>query len=71
MATVEEIYRKAGLTLDGSLRALMAAFLEATPRGKYGQVRHDLRRDFNLTPETIRERFRFYFGRFPVKVEVE
>ncbi|MDB5447242.1 MAG: hypothetical protein JWQ97_2559 [Phenylobacterium sp.] len=70
MATVEEVYVKAGLTLDQQLRADMAAFLDANPRGKHGKVHYDLRRDFGLTPEEVRERFEFYFERFPVKVEV-
>jgi hypothetical protein len=71
MATVEEIYQKAGLVLDDPLRARMAAFLEANPRGKYGQVHYDLRRDFGVNPEDMRENFKFYFDRFPVKVEVK
>jgi len=70
MATVEDIYRIAGLPMDDALRARMNAFLEANPRGKYGQVRYNLRRDFGLDPAEMRENFRFYFDAFPVKAEV-
>jgi hypothetical protein len=46
-------------------------FLAAHPRGKYGQVKYNLRRDFGLQPEAIRERFAFYMDRFPVRIEVQ
>jgi len=38
------------------------------PRGRFGRVRYDLA-DFNLDAEELRERFRFYTDRFPVKLE--
>ena len=48
------------------------AALEANPRGKHGQLVYDLRGDFGLDPEAIRQRFAFYFDRFPkVRVEVK
>ena len=31
------------------------------PRGKYGQVQYNLRRDFGMEPAAIRERFQFYW----------
>ncbi len=71
MATVEEIYRKAGMPISDALRAAWADFIARAPRGKYGQIHYDLRRDFGLTPEEIRARFGFYFERFPVTVEVK
>lgn len=71
MTTVERIYAAAGLQLDDALRARMNSFLEANPRGKYGQVRFDLRRDFDVTPQEVRKNFQFYFDRFPVRVELK
>jgi hypothetical protein len=70
MTTVEAIYRAADLPMDDVLRGRMNAFLSANPRGKYGQVKHDLRRDFGVTPEDVRSGFGFYFERFPIRVEV-
>lgn len=71
MATVEQIYATAELPLDDALRGRMNAFVETNPRGKYGQVRYDLRRDFGVTPEEVRKHFQFYFDRFPVPFEVK
>ena len=67
---LREIYRRADLPLTDAALAELHAFLDAHPRGKHGQVHYDLRRDFGVTPEQVRERFKFYFDRFPVRVEV-
>jgi hypothetical protein len=48
----------------------MDNFVRNNPRGKHGQIHYDLRRDFNRTPDSIRQRFKFYFDRFPVREEV-
>jgi len=71
MGTVEDIYRTAGLPMDDVLRGRMNAFLAANPRGKYGQVRQDLRRDFDIDPNALRSTFQFYFDAFPVRAEVK
>src|SRR5882757_9443173 len=55
-----QIYAKAGLTLTPPALRELHEFLAAHPRGKYGQVKYNLRRDFGLQPEAIRERFKFY-----------
>jgi hypothetical protein len=39
------------------------------PRGKHGRVLYDLRGDFGVEPNQIRERFDFYFARFAVRAE--
>jgi hypothetical protein len=70
LATVERIYDVAGLPMTDAARAQIAAYLDAHPRGKEGQVVYDLRRDFRAEPGAVREPFGFYFERFPVKVEV-
>ena len=66
---VARIYEKAGLALTADVRARLDAFLAENPRGKYGQVRYDLRGDFGIEPSELRRRFDFYFERFPVRVE--
>ncbi len=71
MAMVERIYARAGLELTAAARAELERFLAAHPRGKHGQVVYDLRGDFGVEPAALRERFGFYFDRFPVQVEVQ
>ena len=67
---IREIYRKAGLPLTDAAWWAMDSFVRNNPRGKHGQIVYDLRRDFGRTPDQIRERFKFYFDRFPVCAEV-
>jgi hypothetical protein len=64
LAMVEKIYAKAGLPMTDTARAEVAAFLEAHPRGKEGQVVYHLERDFGVTPAELRKRFQFYFDAF-------
>jgi len=68
---IEEIYAKAGLPLTPEIRAAMKDFVARNPRGKHGQLVYNLRRDFGLTPDSIREKFDFYFKRFRAKPEVD
>ena len=49
----------------------LRAYMDAHPRGKEGRVVYDLRGDFGVEPAQLRERFAFYFDRFPVRVEVK
>jgi hypothetical protein len=65
IATVEKIYRRAALELDDRARAELQAFMDAHPRGKEGRVVYDLEGDFGISPAHLRERFAFYFERFP------
>jgi Sulfotransferase family len=64
-----EVYAKAGLPLTAAARAQLQQFLAAHPRGKAGQVVYDLRGDFALEPQALRERFAFYSERFAVRAE--
>jgi hypothetical protein len=66
---LEEVYAKAQLPLTPQARAALEQYLAAHPRGKAGQVRYDLRRDFALDPLQLREQFRFYLERFEVRAE--
>lgn len=70
LAMVEKIYARANLEMTATARQELQAFLDANPRGKHGRVVYNLREDFNVEPEQIRDQFDFYFERFPVKIEV-
>ena len=69
IAMVERIYDLAGLEMDSEARSSLESFMAANPRGKHGRIVYDLKRDFGVDPEALRERFAFYFERFPVRNE--
>jgi hypothetical protein len=66
---VERIYARAGLAMTPEARTELDAHMAENPRGKHGQVVYDLRSDFGIDPAALRERFDFYFERFPVRAE--
>ena len=43
--------------------------MAGNPRGRFGRVVYDLRRDFGFDPAELRRRFAFYFDRFAVRAE--
>ena len=68
---LQAIYGKAGIPFDDQTRAAFQRAIDENKRGKHGQLAYDLRDDFGIDPNEIRERFSFYFDRFPeVQVEV-
>jgi len=69
VAMVERIYAKAGDEMTPAVRAELQAFVGSHPRGKYGRVIYDLKGDFGVDPEELRERFAFYFEAFGVRRE--
>lgn len=69
LAMVERVYALAELPMTTAARAQLDAFLADNRRGKFGRVRYDLRRDFGIDPDQLRQRFAFYFERFPVRAE--
>ncbi len=69
LGMVERIYAKAGDEMTPAVRADLQRFVDDHPRGKYGRVVYDLKGDFGVDPDALRERFAFYFGRFPVRRE--
>lgn len=69
VAMVERIYDLAGLEMTPTARARLDAYMAAHPRGAHGRVVYDLRGDFGIDPDALRERFRFYFERFPIRAE--
>jgi hypothetical protein len=71
MGQLEAIYTAADLSFDDTTRESFQTAIAENARGKHGQLVYDLRADFGLDPGAIRERFGFYFERFPnVRVEV-
>jgi hypothetical protein len=69
MATVERVYALADLPMTREARGWLDAYLRDNPRGKHGRVVYDLKADFGVDPDALRERFSFYTDRFPVRVE--
>ena len=69
LAMVEKIYKKAGLEMNPAARSQLQTFLDTHPRGKEGQMRYHLKRDFGVDPEELRERFAYYFEKFPARPE--
>ncbi len=69
LAMVERIYDVAGLGVTSESRADLAAYMADHQRGKHGRVVYDLEGDFGLDPAEVRQRFDFYFDRFPVVAE--
>jgi hypothetical protein len=69
VATVERIYALAGLEMTPDARDSLDRFMAENPRGKHGRILYDLKADFGVDPEEVRERFDFYFERFPIEAE--
>ena len=69
IATVERVYELAGLEMTPAARGELEAHMVANPRGKFGQIEYDLEGDFGVDPSRLRERFAFYFEKFPIEAE--
>ncbi|NNE57563.1 MAG: sulfotransferase [Hellea sp.] len=70
MGTVQKIYDLYGWEFTDKAQQEMSEFIAAHKRGKHGRVRYKLEEHFGVRPEEIRERFDFYFKKFPVAIEV-
>ena len=68
-ATLRGVYDLAGLEITSETQARFAAYHAANPRGRKGQVAYDLQGDFGVDVAQLRERFQFYYERFPVEHE--
>ena len=69
LTVLEKLYASNGVELTPEVRGEFESYLADNPRGKHGQLRYDLRRDFQRDPDGIRKRFGFYFERFDVRPE--
>ena len=59
LATLENLYRQAGLAWSGETDACARAYLERNPQGKHGQHRYQAS-DFGLSEAGLSEAFRAY-----------
>jgi hypothetical protein len=69
ITTVENVYALAGLPMTDAARQSLKRFMDDNERGKYGRVVYDLKGDFGIDPDALRERFSFYFEAFPIEAE--
>lgn len=69
LAMVRAIYARAGLAMTETAATELQSFIDHHPRGKHGRIIYDLEQDFGVDPETLRQRFDFYFQQFPVRAE--
>jgi hypothetical protein len=69
IATVNRIYELADLEMTEQSRGELRTYMDENPRGKHGRILYDLKADFGVERDALRERFGFYFDRFAVKVE--
>lgn len=63
------IYALAGLDLPPETEARLRGYLAENPRHAAGKVVYDLEGTFGTAVAALRERFAFYYDRFPVKQE--
>lgn len=68
IGTIEKIYGSAGLTMGPREKQIMTRFLDDNPRYKDGRVIYDMH-EFGVDSETLRERWSFYYDKFPINIE--
>ena len=71
IGTVAKIYDLYDWEFTPQARQEMTDFIAAHKRGQHGRVRYKLKEHFGVSADEIRERFDFYFKKFPIEVEVE
>ena len=70
VGTAQKVLEAAGLPTSADSAGDLRRYMEEHPRGRAGRVVYDLEGNFGLDIKALRERFRFYTDRFPVKLEV-
>jgi len=68
-AVVNKVYDHGGLNMTAEASRQVEDYLQENPRGKLGQVVYDPIGDFGIDIPALRERFAFYYERFPVRQE--
>ncbi len=71
VGTAHKVLEAAGLPATSESTQDMREYMEHHPRGRDGRVVYDLAGDFRLNVNALRDRFRFYTDRFPVRHEVK
>lgn len=69
-AILDDIYRKAGLERSRTSRAQHAQYIKEFARGKHGSIIYNLKEDFGIDPNAVRERFEFYYREFDIRQEM-
>lgn len=64
-----DIYRLAGLELTPGTETRLLGYLPENPRHAHGKVIYDFEGVFEANVAELRERFAFYYDRFPVRPE--
>lgn len=64
-----QVYALAGLDLPPDTEAKLLGYLSENPRHAHGKVVYDLEGVFGVDVAALRQRFAFYYERFPVKQE--
>jgi hypothetical protein len=70
MSAVRRIYAAAGLPVTDKQHEEIAAFKAEHRRYRRQRIVYDMRADFGVDPAELRERFDFYYQRYPVRIEV-
>ncbi len=70
VGTAQKVLEAAGLPSSVDSIQDMRDYMTNHPRGRDGRVVYDLEGNFKLDVKALRERFRFYTDRFPVRHEV-
>lgn len=66
---MRRVYAMAGLDLTSDVEDALVAYLNDNPRNKHGKIIYDLEGTFGIDTVALRDRFAFYFDRFPVRHE--
>ncbi|MGO9006189.1 MAG: sulfotransferase family protein, partial [Beijerinckiaceae bacterium] len=66
---MRRIYAMSGLELTPEVESALVSYLNENPRHKHGKVIYDFENTFEIDVAPLRERFAFYYERFPVKRE--
>jgi hypothetical protein len=69
-AVLRRVYDMADLPMTPQAEAELKGYIAVNPRGKHGRVQYDLAGDFGVDIKALRERFQFYFDKFPVEHEL-
>jgi hypothetical protein len=70
VGSAQKVLEAADLPANRESAKDLREYMEHHPRGRAGRVVYDLAGNFGLDIGALRERFRFYTDRFPVRLEV-
>lgn len=65
-----QVYARAGLDLPPAIEARLLGYIAENPRHAHGKVHYDLEGVFGVDVAELRQRFAFYYDRFPVTQEI-